>query len=924
MSEPKSETPNPPMLAGASMSEDPFEIAYPRELREQEYRHVNARRNPNGGPSAQPPEKVVGFGLSGGGIRSATFSLGLFQGMAASPGILPRIDFLSTVSGGGYFGAFFGRLFSRDYIKKPKDVEDVLQGTKKPRVLGFLRENGRYLSPNGAGDQLLAGASLLRNWVSIHLVLIVFWLTFFLAMHMVRLTIKQIPWLSHNLPRLCSGNFWGSPYLLPPVLVFALAVFPLGWAFWLIRSERQALKAAAAKARSASAATPAAPSTLTPWSGWSLVLVLTLCLLHPAWGETVNHAALGAAIVTLATLVWRIVVWMKARFQPKYRRKQAGASPVDWELHMNRWIPNRLGLWLTSALVIMAALLVLGLIDSLGQSLYFYKLFHPKTITWKGLTAFFGGIMTVSGYASRIAAAFSKGPAGARPKLPLAWIATAVALLLAFVILVGINALSYGFVWGFQKPDQSPSMLFVGLALLAGLFLSILFGQTWSFVNNSSYQGLYSARLTRAYLGASNEERWSDHSITEAIAGDDEDLARYWPPPNKKGAPIHLINVTINETIDGRSQMQQQDRKGVGMALGPCGLSAGVRHHLLLPFGEDPNIDPEGAPVSVYPKAKEEFKIFDYPGGRFTGEMLPLGSWVGISGAAFSTGTGMRTSLGLSLLAGIGNVRLGHWWDSGVVRDGVDGKIGPRLERLLAYVFPVQTYILDEFLARFPGTAHRHWYLSDGGHFENMGGYELIRRRAHLVAIVDGEQDQDYTFEGLANLVRKARLDFGAEIAFLSETDLDNFVDDTVRPYLGTLEQLRRGRWEETPVPGSEGRYGKLLEIDPTGRSLVHAALAQITYSESSGPREGWLLYIKPTLDGDEPTDLIEYHHNHPNFPHEPTLDQFFDEAQWESYRKLGQHIAEKLFATPSAATSIPRKWCPANAVREVPLANYP
>lgn len=60
----------------------------------------------------------------------------------------------------------------------------------------------------------------------------------------------------------------------------------------------------------------------------------------------------------------------------------------------------------------------------------------------------------------------------------------------------------------------------------------------------------------------------------------------------------------------------------------------------------------------------------------------------------------------------------------------------------------------------------------------------------------------------------------------------------------------------------------------------------------------GWLVYIKPTLDGDEPVDIRQYHAEHPTFPHEPTSDQFFDEAQWESYRKLGEHIAIGVFGT--------------------------
>ncbi|MGH7930489.1 MAG: hypothetical protein ACREQV_22180 [Candidatus Binatia bacterium] len=80
---------------------------------------------------------------------------------------------------------------------------------------------------------------------------------------------------------------------------------------------------------------------------------------------------------------------------------------------------------------------------------------------------------------------------------------------------------------------------------------------------------------------------------------------------------------------------------------------------------------------------------------------------------------------------------------------------------------------------------------------------------------------------------------------------------------------------------------------------MAHAALAEITYGDD-GPKSK-LLYIKPTLIGDEPADVHRYHTEHPSFPHETTLQQFFDEAQWESYRKLGEHIALKLFREPTA-----------------------
>ena len=56
-------------------------------------------------------------------------------------------------------------------------------------------------------------------------------------------------------------------------------------------------------------------------------------------------------------------------------------------------------------------------------------------------------------------------------------------------------------------------------------------------------------------------------------------------------------------------------------------------------------------------------------------------------------------------------------------------------------------------------------------------------------------------------------------------------------------------------------------------------------------------MYVKATLRGDEPVDVLEYHGSHPDFPHESTANQFFDEAQWESYRRLGEHIGSKVLS---------------------------
>jgi len=213
-------------------------------------------------------------------------------------------------------------------------------------------------------------------------------------------------------------------------------------------------------------------------------------------------------------------------------------------------------------------------------------------------------------------------------------------------------------------------------------------------------------------------------------------------------------------------------------------------------------------------------------------------------------------------------------------------------------VFPVLRELLNEFLSRFPGTSESHWYLTDGGHFENMGGYELIRRKLPLIVIIDAEADPDYTYDGLANLIQKARLDFDTEIEFCNQTQLDEKLGrDLGRPIFGTLDQLRRGVWTEEPVndPATRQKRLSLDAADSERFSLAHAALAEIRYPAHP---PGWLILIKPTLTGTEPTDVLRYHSQHQSFPHETTADQWFDESQWESYRKLGEDIGLKVFGS--------------------------
>jgi len=343
--------------------------------------------------------------------------------------------------------------------------------------------------------------------------------------------------------------------------------------------------------------------------------------------------------------------------------------------------------------------------------------------------------------------------------------------------------------------------------------------------------------------------------------------------------------------VDGATGMVQKERTGVPLAVGPGGLSLGVKHHAVFSWEEAERRDEarwkEGAIGDVSPPSGGGHRVF---AEGVKPQILTLGRWMGISGAAFTTARGIQTSLGLSLLCGIANVRLGYWWDAGVSLRRPWFR--PRWRGDAVFFLATPIYLLYEFLAHFPGTAWRRWYLSDGGHFENMGAYELVRRQLRHIVIVDAEADPKYTFEGLAGLVRLARVDFGTEIRFLESGELDACVAVGHRRLFGTPDILRPMKGEDPKQNGTRTDHGR----GPF--SGAHAALAQVKYPAVEGQEatEGWLLYIKTSVTGDEPLDVRQYQAVHPSFPHESTADQFFDDEQWESYRGLGEHIGSSLF----------------------------
>jgi hypothetical protein len=234
---------------------------------------------------------------------------------------------------------------------------------------------------------------------------------------------------------------------------------------------------------------------------------------------------------------------------------------------------------------------------------------------------------------------------------------------------------------------------------------------------------------------------------------------------------------------------------------------------------------------------------------------IDLASAMAISGAAASPQMGLGSFPTLSALMTLLNIRLGFW----VANPRGVQSLGP----------PGFSCILKEMTGTFM-SEHETWLnVSDGGHIENMGLYELLRRRCKFIVCVDGEADPESTFHGQLTLVRHAQIDFGIRIE-------------------PRLDDMR---------PNPKSRLSK-----------THAQLFRIRYPATTEGREaglGLMLYMKLSLTGDEAELLKRYYLVHPDFPHQSTIDQFYDEEQFEAYRQLGVHVAEGTFA-PALMTANP------------------
>jgi hypothetical protein len=333
--------------------------------------------------------------------------------------------------------------------------------------------------------------------------------------------------------------------------------------------------------------------------------------------------------------------------------------------------------------------------------------------------------------------------------------------------------------------------------------------------------------LMRAYLGASNPRR-NPNPFTGFDENDNIRMRELWNEAKFAKHLLPVVNIALN--LVGGSKLAWQDRKAESFTVSPlhCGST------------------------------EVGYRKTNAPDAHYGGEKgISLGTTIAISGAAASPNMGYHSSPLVTFILTLLNVRLGAWL-------GNPGSAGDKTFHLGYPKFSIGPIVAEAF--GLTKDTSPYVYLSDGGHFENLGLYEMVLRRCHYIVVSDAGEDPVCSFADLGDAVRKIRIDLGISIEF------------------GPMSIYSRS---------------ELDELKSTGHNCAIGRIRYAMVDGTSAP-DGIIIYIKPACYGDEPRDIYEYFKSNKAFPHESTKDQFFSESQFESYRMLGVHTMEKLCSSCS------------------------
>jgi len=692
----------------------------------------------------------LGLSFSGGGIRSASFGLGVMQALV-NDDTLKEFHYMSTVSGGGYLGAALTWALHQkpesgtrqdnfplgDKGQFSRDQAPVKPGQNEPKAatfnrLDFIRQHGNYLLPEDSLGVISFGAVVFRG--------ILLSLSIYFGILLVSITACKHIWRSI----INSGLDIQTKYLTEYGFFFTTAAFFLGlyillsifyslFSFWdkkwLIGYKRfingQRIIGIL----------------------WQLILVFVVLgtIPHvakiPVIGDSIPEAAGGTSIVGTLFGIWQYI---------KSMQKESNSKPTpDFAIYLAAF----------------------GLIYGLTTLAYhFAGVFFDKS--------------SLIGNNSNL------------------WFWFLTFLLLVLSVVVNLN-------------HVGPHRIYRNRLMEA-------FMPDLAAVNNNQWKPAHKAD------GAAMKD------MCKVTVTDENGVFSVKDAPKK---PYHIINTNI--ILTNADQVKYRGRGGDNFIISPlyCGSDS-----------------------TTWVETKD-YKIA-------AGSDITLATAMATSGAAFNpsaavSGEGITRNKVLSLLLSILNLRLGLW---AVNPRKKDNFFPPN------YLFPG---IWGEIMRFGYREDSNRIMLSDGGHFENLGIYELIRRKSKIILASDGGADPGFNFDDLANAVEKVRVDFGANI-FVFKNELDEKDDCSVNSILFSSS--------------GTNEFQKKYEIVKRGYAIF-----EIIYSDGS---EGLMFYVKLAMIDELPTDVYSYKGINPDFPHQSTADQFFDEKQFEAYRELGYGNAKEMLRT--------------------------
>ena len=891
--------------------------------------------------------ETVGLALSGGGIRSATFCFGVLQ-VLQETGLMRGVDFLSTVSGGGYTGSAYSAWRLRQALTQsppasaPADAmqaapADFIEARKRDAIyvradppkrleqlLPHLRKFSNYLSPTlgiGApGTWRIIGTmarNLMLHWLALTTAVVLalsvlllsfrfLWLVSVVAAVLGLAIVGRAAWMERagrafvrdcqraaptrspadcatlarrvqellQSPRLSmfSGltlyafgaavGFVASTYQQFPTVGFAVFLqerMPapvaeyLGTRFW-----------SAALLVAVSMVLVVVVGFVSEWRWrprrrffpkWQTVGFLLLAAVPAAWFVLADYndglvplaqtETVGVLDALLRPATWSLsAAWTYAW--------QTGAALLlfvfmtsviiavyanDMDREEREWSTRVISACLVAALawVSLAALTIAS--AALAVALFTGAMTDTQQLSGAGLTGLW---LAISAWAARL------GKTEAVKSLTEKHGKRILVALGPWVFIAGLIFVTcFGAIWVLLTLGNKfvPAELALGgtqvaaVILWSDTYVAAMFGVALLvFVavgaildpNEYSLHGFYRDRLVRGYLGASNADTPAPDSIWN-IRTDDVPLRDTLTAVVARdiGAPFHIVNTAVN--LFGSKDLRVQQRHCDSFVLTPLSCGSWATN-----YGATPS-------------------------------RLYLGSALAISGAAVSSNAGLATQgAAIAALMTFFNMRLGYWFGN------------PRFGALETSKRPTfaPKYLFAEALS-LTNEDRPFVNLSDGGHFDNLGLYELVRRRCRYIVVIDAECDPNYTFSSLAQAIRMVRIDFNVNI------DIDV---QKLAPIPG--ERFARGHWALGKIfyPAAN------MAVDFPDRGLADA-----------GPDFGELLYIKSSLlaeggNAHISADVIEFSRRYERFPHDTTADQFFTEQQFESYRKLGECIALHVF----------------------------